>query len=78
MELENFNAKQYLANYADLQKAFGTDEDKAKQHYKDFGIKEGRSDIDAQQYLANYTDLQKAFGSDKSAALQHYSTIWKR
>jgi len=77
MELENFNAKQYLANYADLQKAFGTDEEKAKQHYKDFGIKEGRSDIDAQQYLANYTDLQKAFGDDKSAALQHYSQYGK-
>ena len=77
MELENFNAKQYLANYADLQKAFGTDEDKAKQHYKDYGMKEGRSDIDAKQYLANYTDLQKAFGDDKGAALQHYGQYGK-
>ena len=77
MELEKCNAKQYLANYADLQKAFGTDEEKAKQHYKDFGIKEGRSDIDAKQYLANYTDLQKAFGDDKSAALQHYGQYGK-
>ena len=77
MELENFNAKQYLANYADLQKAFGTDEEKAKQHYKDYGIKEGRSDIDAKQYLANYTDLQKAFGDNTSAALQHYSQYGK-
>ena len=33
MELENFNAKQYLANYADLRKAFGTD--KAKQRRAD-------------------------------------------
>ena len=77
MELENFNAKQYLANYADLQKAFGTDEDKAKQHYKEFGIEEGRSDINAKQYLANYTDLQKAFGDDKGAALQHYGQYGK-
>lgn len=77
MELENFNAKQYLANYADLQKAFGTDEDKAKQHYKDYGMKEGRSDINAKQYLANYTDLQKAFGDNTSAALQHYSQYGK-
>ena len=77
MELENFNAKQYLANYADLQKAFGTDEDKAKQHYKDYGMKEGRSDIDAKQYLANYTDLQKAFGDNTSAALQHYGQYGK-
>ena len=77
MELENFNAKQYLANYADLQKAFGTDEEKAKQHYKDYGMKEGRSDIDAKQYLANYTDLQKAFGDNTSAALQHYGQYGK-
>ena len=78
MELENFNAKQYLANYADIQKAFGTDEDKAKQHYKDYGMKEGRSDIDAKQYLSNYKDLQEAFGTDTGAALQHYSQHGKK
>ena len=39
-----FDAKQYLANYKDLQDAFGTDEEKARQHYKQFGAKEGRVD----------------------------------
>ena len=39
-----FDAKQYLANYADLQKAFGSDEDKARQHYRQYGAKEGRVD----------------------------------
>jgi len=42
--LESFDAKQYLANYGDLQKAFGTDEAKARQHFIDYGIKEGRVD----------------------------------
>ena len=34
-----FDAKQYLANYKDLQDAFGDDVEKAKQHYKEYGIK---------------------------------------
>lgn len=42
--LESFDAKQYLANYGDLQKAFGTDEAKARQHFIDYGMKEGRVD----------------------------------
>lgn len=42
--LKSFDAKQYLANYGDLQKAFGDDEAKARQHFKDYGIKEGRVD----------------------------------
>ena len=42
--LESFDAKQYLSNYGDLQKAFGTDEAKARQHFIDYGIKEGRVD----------------------------------
>ena len=41
-----FNAQQYLANYKDLQDAFGTDEKKAVEHYKEFGKKEGRTDQD--------------------------------
>ena len=76
-----FDAKQYLANYKDLRDAFGSDEEKARQHYKEYGIKEGRTTeaveggvagFDADQYLANYADLQKAFGDDKAAALKHY------
>ena len=42
--LKSFDAKQYLANYGDLQKAFGDDEAKARQHFIDYGIKEGRVD----------------------------------
>lgn len=39
-----FDAKQYLANYKDLQEAFGDDEQKARQHYLEYGIKENRTD----------------------------------
>ena len=73
-----FDAKQYLANYKDLQEAFGGDEQKARQHYIDHGMKEGRIDtksgFDAGQYLSNYKDLQEAFGDDRSKALEHYYT----
>ncbi len=73
-----FDAKQYLANYKDLQEAFGDDEQKARQHYIDHGMKEGRIDtksgFDAGEYLSNYKDLQEAFGDDRSKALEHYYT----
>ena len=73
-----FDAKQYLANYKDLQEAFGGDEQKARQHYIDHGMKEGRIDtksgFDAGEYLSNYKDLQEAFGDDRSKALEHYYT----
>ena len=73
-----FDAKQYLANYKDLQEAFGGDEEKARQHYIDHGMKEGRIDtksgFDAGEYLSNYKDLQEAFGDDRSKALEHYYT----
>ncbi len=39
-----FDAAQYLANYADLQAAFGTDAEVATLHYISFGYFEGRTD----------------------------------
>ena len=71
-----FDAQQYLSNYKDLQEAFGDDVEAAKQHYKDYGIKEGRTDtkdkINVEEYLSQYKDLQDAFGTDRQAGLQHY------
>ena len=71
-----FDAKQYLANYKDLQDAFGDDVEKAKQHYKEYGAKEGRTDtkdkINVEEYLSQYKDLQDAFGDDRQKGLQHY------
>ena len=43
--LDNFNETQYLANYADLQAAFGTNGDLATQHFITNGFAEGRTDF---------------------------------
>ena len=40
-----FDAAQYIANYGDLQAAFGTDEDAATTHYILSGFNEGRLDF---------------------------------
>ena len=41
---DSFNEVQYLANYADLQAAFGTDTEAATLHYVKTGFYEGRID----------------------------------
>jgi len=41
---KGFDAKQYLANYKDLQDDFGDDENAARKHYVEFGKAEGRTD----------------------------------
>ena len=73
-----FDAKQYLANYKDLQEAFGTDEKAAIDHYRTYGVKEGRTDttdkINVANYLSQYKDLQEAYGDDREKGLQHYYT----
>ena len=38
----SFNSKQYLARYADLKRAFGSDTKKAVEHFIGWGFKEGR------------------------------------
>ena len=43
--LDNFNETQYLANYADLQAAFGNNADAATAHYISNGFAEGRNDF---------------------------------
>jgi serralysin len=41
---DEFDAAQYLANYADLQEAYGADEAAATLHYITAGYFEGRTD----------------------------------
>jgi hypothetical protein len=41
-QLDNADWSAYLERYADLKKAFGNDHTKARQHFIDFGFKEGR------------------------------------
>ena len=78
----DFDAAQYLANYADLALAFGTDLDGATVHYIDAGYSENRLAADPLTYLASYADLTQAFGDlslsqAEQAGLNHYSAAGK-
>lgn len=72
-----FNAGLYNMLYVDLQKAFGGNEDALKEHYKTYGISEGRVSsyiFDPVFYLNKYEDLKNAFGNDYAAAYNHFLT----
>jgi serralysin len=71
-----FNALIYLASFADLRAAFGTDTAAATNHYINSGFAEGRDAylFDPLAYLASYADLRNAFGTDITAATRHYIT----
>lgn len=69
-----FNASFYLAEYPDLQAAFGTDYQAALDHWMVYGIHEGRRgspEFDVQFYLSKYPDLQAAFGTDYQGYCAH-------
>lgn len=54
----------YADKYADLKRAFGYDHDKLLNHWRTYGIFEGRSSssiYDPQFYINKYGDLKKAF-----------------
>ncbi len=71
-----FDPVYYLNKYADLQKAYGNDLTKARQHWIKYGIREGRQgspSFNPAHYLSNYTDLTRAFGGNNyQAAIQHW------
>ena len=74
----DFNAEAYLARYADLRAAFGTDAVKAFQHYNTFGLGEGRvaapvTPFDGLSYIASYLDLSRALGPNAQAGAQHFA-----
>ena len=67
--------------YADLKKAFGTDENKLFDHFINFGMKEGRRAISTFNVIAyknRYVDLQKAFGDDLPSYYRHYIQFGKK
>ena len=81
--LGDFDAVQYLANYTDLQEAFGTDTDAAIKHYITYGETEGRTDevqvsptvpadFNLEQYLINNPDVAEAFSGNPEGATAHY------
>lgn len=70
-----FNPSYYSEKYDDLKKAFGNDSAKLFNHFKSFGMNEGRQAIatfDVQTYKSLYSDLQNAFGSNLPAYYRHY------
>lgn len=71
-----FNATYYANSYADLKKAFGYNYNSLLNHWKTYGIREGRSAspiFDPVYYLSSNSDLVKAFGvGNYSAAYAHF------
>ena len=75
--IDFFDAELYNNIYEDLQKAFGGNETSLRQHYNDYGKKEGRIAtyvFDPMYYLDKYEDLKKAFGTDYESAYNHLIT----
>lgn len=70
-----FDAQFYLALYPDLQAAFGTNLDAAREHWLNRGVFEGRRgsrEFDVRFYVESYADLQQAFGDRYAAAIDHW------
>jgi len=75
MEELVFDPDFYHNKYPDLQNAFHHDNARLRQHWHEYGIKEGRacSDVlDLTFYLNNHPDLQRAFGRDFSKVYHHF------
>ncbi len=71
----------YADKYGDLKRAFGYDHDRLLQHWREYGVKEGRSSssiYDPQFYINTYPDLKKAFTHngqvDWAALYNHFKT----
>lgn len=70
-----FNAPDYLARYADVRAAVGSDVNAAGQHWINYGLAEGRQGNQtflASAYLARYADLRATFGNDYKRAAEHF------
>lgn len=68
-------ALDYIASYADLIAAFGTNPESGRQHYQQFGATEGRAiRFDPLAYIASYGDLIHAFGTNARSGAEHYIT----
>ena len=73
-----FDSDLYYSLYPDLQKAFGNDYNKLKEHWLTFGINEGRRAsyvFDAHYYFAAYEDLRKAIGPNCRELYNHFKVF---
>lgn len=71
----SFSGKYYADNNPDLKKAFGYNEEALRNHYLNFGIKEGRQAspvFNPQYYLERYSDLKNVFGNSYEAVYNHF------
>lgn len=70
-----FDANYYSNKYADLKRAFGNNSQALLDHFKQYGMKEGRQGIatfNVMTYKALYSDLRNAFGDDLPKYYEHY------
>ncbi len=68
-----FNGLAYIAGYADLRAAYGTNAASGVQHYLNYGFDEGRTlNFNALDYIASYRDLRAAYGADDTAGAKHF------
>jgi hypothetical protein len=68
-----FPALNYAASHPDLASAFGTNQDLAWTHYRDFGAKEGRTiTFNGLNYIASDPGLSAVLGADAQQGTLHY------
>lgn len=70
-----FNVTYYADKNPDLKAVYGYNVTYLKNHYENFGKKEGRAAtpaFDVMYYLGKNADLKKAFGTDYVAAYNHF------
>lgn len=70
-----FDPVYYSNTYSDLKKAFGNNTNALFNHFKTYGVREGRigkPNFNVNVYKNRYADLQKAFGNDLPSYYKHY------
>ena len=76
-----FDFQYYAENNQDVKNVFGNNENLLRNHYMNFGIKEGRKAspvFDVKYYLEKNSDLQKAFGNNYEMAYNHFINFGAR
>ena len=71
-----FDAKFYYDNYSDLRQVIGWNETALWQHFKNYGIYEGRTAspvFDVTYYRRHNEDLERAFGNDLWKYVEHFT-----
>ncbi len=72
---ENFPAADYADRYADVKAAFGEDKSALYNHYKYFGVEEGRIVKITKDVLSSQANADSAIGASKIFAIDVLATI---